>query len=284
MVDMNSLSQPAHLSPVDLNSMRAKTLGDYLKSRRARLQPEQAGFAKTHGQRRTPGLRREEVAILAGVSATYYTFLEQGREAAVSREVIESIGRALQLSPDEHTHLLGLWNGNEPEMAPLITSEISQSWWDIVNQMAFPAFITNGRAELLAWNTAVDKYVMDFTSRAPEQRNMMSSLFTDPEMRVRLINWEEMAAHSAAIFRTSYDKYAHDPWFPRFVDNLSKESPEFASLWKLHQVEAKRVTRVFYQPPGQEQVNVYEIKSLSFTLDHPDLHLCIYSPVKKQES
>ncbi|WP_342553501.1 helix-turn-helix transcriptional regulator [Paenibacillus sp. FSL R7-0652] len=284
MVDMNNLSQPAPLSPVDLNSMRAKTLGDYLKSRRARLQPEQAGFAKTHGQRRTPGLRREEVAILAGVSATYYTFLEQGREVAVSREVIESIGRALQLSPDEHAHLLGLWNGNEPEMAPPITSEISQSWWDIVNQMAFPAFITNGRAELLAWNTAVDKYVMDFTSRTPEQRNMMSSLFTDPEMRVRLINWEEMAAHSAAIFRTSYDKYAHDPWFPRFVDNLSKESPEFASLWKLHQVEAKRVTRVFYQPPGQEQVNVYEIKSLSFTLDHPDLHLCIYSPVKKQES
>ncbi|GGH65482.1 transcriptional regulator [Paenibacillus silvae] len=283
MVETNGLSQPAHLSPVDLNSMRAKTLGDYLKSRRARLQPEQVGLAKTYRQRRTPGLRREEVAILAGVSATYYTYLEQGREVAVSREVIESIGRALQLSPDEYTHLLGLWNGNEPGMAPPITSEITQPWQEIVNQMAFPAFITNDRAELLAWNTSVDKYLLDFTSRVPKQRNMISSLFTDPEMRARILNWEEMAAHSVAIFRTSYDKYAHDPWFPQFVDNLSKESPEFASLWELHRVEAKRVTRVFYQLPDQDQVNIYDIKSLSFTLDHPDLHLCIYSPVKGQE-
>ncbi|MCU6798152.1 helix-turn-helix transcriptional regulator [Paenibacillus sp. WQ 127069] len=262
----------------DMNSTRAKTLGVYLKSRRAQLQPEQAGLTRSHGQRRTPGLRREEVAILAGVSATYYTWLEQGREVAVSRDVIESIGRALQLNPDEHVHLLGLWNANEPEAVTSITTEVKPQWQEIVNQMAFPCFISNDRAELLAWNRAVDERIADFSSRPPEQRNMMSMLFTDPEMRSRLVNWEEMAAHSVAIFRTSYDKYSHDPWFAQFVAELSSKSAEFAALWKLHRVEIKKVTRVFYSMPGDNQVLAYDINSLAFTVDHSDLHLCIYSP------
>jgi transcriptional regulator with XRE-family HTH domain len=261
-----------------MNSTRAKTLGDYLKSRRARLQPEQAGLIRSHGQRRTPGLRREEVAILAGVSATYYTWLEQGREVAVSRDVIESIGRALQLSRDEHMHLLGLWNANEPEVAT-ITTEVKPQWREIVNQMAFPCFISNDRAELLAWNRAVDELIANSSPQPQEQRNMMAMLFTAPEMRNRLINWEEMAAHSVAIFRTSYDKYAHDPWFAQFVAELSRESVEFAALWKLHRVEIKKVTRIFYSVPGENQVLAYDINSLTFTTDHPDLHLCIFSPV-----
>jgi len=261
------------------NRTRAKTLGDYLKSRRARLQPEQAGLTRSHGQRRTPGLRREEVAILAGVSATYYTWLEQGREVAVSREVIESIGKALRLSEDEHAHLLGLWNANEPELGSTITTEVKPQWREIVDAMAFPCFISNDRAELLAWNRAVDELLVEVSSWPREQRNMMVMLFTDPEMRNRMINWEEMAAHSVAIFRTSYDKYAHDPWFARFVAELSEQSAEFAALWKLHRVEVKKVTRVFHRTPDENQVLAYDINSLAFTTDHPDLHLCIYSPV-----
>ncbi|OXM83088.1 transcriptional regulator [Paenibacillus rigui] len=266
------------INGTSINSVRAKTLGDYLKSRRARLQPEQAGLPRSYGQRRTPGLRREEVAILAGVSATYYTWLEQGREVAVSRDVIESISRALQLGGDEHVHLLELWNANEPEAVTAITTEVKPQWREIVNQMAFPCFISNDRAELLAWNRAVNERIADFSSRPREQRNMMSMLFTDPQMRSRLINWEEMAAHSVAIFRTSYDKYAHDPWFAQFVAELSKESAEFAALWKLHRVEIKKVTRVFYSLPDENQVLAYDINSLAFTAEHPDLHLCIYTP------
>jgi transcriptional regulator with XRE-family HTH domain len=261
-----------------MNNIRAKTLGNYLKSRRARLQPEQAGLTRSHGQRRTPGLRREEVAILAGVSATYYTWLEQGREVAVSRDVIESIGRALQLSRDEHMHLLGLWNANEPEVAT-ITTEVKPQWREIVSQMAFPCFISNDRAELLAWNRAVDELIAKSSPQPQEQHNMMAMLFTSPEMRNRLINWEEMAAHSVAIFRTFYDKYAHDPWFAQFVAELSRESVEFAALWQLHRVEIKKVTRIFCSVPGENQVLAYDINSLTFTTDHPDLHLCIFSPV-----
>ncbi|MGG6311623.1 helix-turn-helix transcriptional regulator [Paenibacillus macerans] len=262
-----------------INSTRAKIMGDYLKSRRARLQPEQAGLTRTYGQRRTPGLRREEVAILAGVSATYYAWLEQGREVAVSREVIESIGKALQLSQDEHTHLLELWNANEPEAVTTITTEVKPQWREIVGAMAYPCFISNDRAELLAWNRAVDELVADVSTRPRGQQNMMAMLFTDPEMRERLINWEEMAAHSVAIFRTSYDKYAHDPWFAQFVNELSGKSADFAALWKQHRVEVKKVTRVFYKKPGENQIQAYDINSLAFTTDHPDLHLCIFFPV-----
>ncbi|MBB6734133.1 helix-turn-helix domain-containing protein [Cohnella sp. CBP 2801] len=262
-----------------MNSSRAKTLGDYLKSRRARLQPEQAGLRRSPGQRRTPGLRREEVAILAGVSATYYAWLEQGREVAVSREVIESIGKALRLNRDEHMHLLELWNANEPETATTITTEVKPQWREIVDQMAFPCFISNDRSELLAWNRSADGLIADFSSWPRERRNMMSMLFTDPKLRSRLLNWEEMAAHSVAMFRTSYDKYAHDPWFAQFVAGLSRESAEFAALWKLHRVEVKKVTRVFYEVPGRKQALAFDINSLAFTTDHPDLHLCIYSPV-----
>ncbi|UMV45658.1 helix-turn-helix transcriptional regulator [Paenibacillus macerans] len=277
MLDQNGIN--GNLVRTDLNSTRAKTLGDYLKSRRARLQPEQAGLPRSHGQRRTPGLRREEVAILAGVSATYYTWLEQGREVAVSRDVIESIGKALQLNRDEHLHLLELWNANEPEAVTTITTEVKPQWREIVGAMAFPCFISNDRAELLVWNRAVDERLADFLARPQGQRNLMTLLFTDPEMRKSLINWEEMAAHSVATFRTSYDKYARDPWFAQFVAELSRESPEFAALWQLHHVEVKKVIRVFYRGSDENQVFAYDINSLSFTTDHPDLHLCIYTPV-----
>ncbi|MNO32627.1 hypothetical protein D3C76_226200 [compost metagenome] len=135
-------------------SSRFRVLGDYLRSRRNRLQPEQAGISGSYSQRRTPGLRREEVAMLAGVSATYYTWLEQGREVTASRDIMENIGRALQLNPDEKKHLMELWNPHEPEPVPSINTELNPQWQDIIQQLAYPAFISNERSEILAWNEA----------------------------------------------------------------------------------------------------------------------------------
>lgn len=129
---------------------KSKTLGEFLKSRRNRLQPEQAGFSDSYSQRRTPGLRREEVATLAGVSATYYTWLEQGREVTASREIIENIGRALQLSADERQHLMELWNPNEPEAVISIDTMLNPQWRGIISQLAYPAFISNERTQVFA--------------------------------------------------------------------------------------------------------------------------------------
>jgi transcriptional regulator with XRE-family HTH domain len=168
-------------------------LGAFLKSRRDRLQPKEAGLKGSYGQRRTPGLRREEVTVLAGVSATYYIWLEQGREVTVSKEIIENIGKALQLTLDERMHLLQLWNPNESNAFSSIDMTLNPQWLNIIEQLTYPSFISNERCEVLAWNRAANEVIADFSSLSVPDRKMIRLLFVDPELRRRMINWEEFA-------------------------------------------------------------------------------------------
>jgi transcriptional regulator with XRE-family HTH domain len=264
-------------------SSKAKTMGAFLKSRRNRLKPEQAGFSRSYGQRRTPGLRREEVAILAGVSATYYTWLEQGREVKASKVIIDNIGKALQLTPDERMHLNELWNPNEPEDNSSINTTLNPQWRDIIEQLTYPSFISNDRCEVLAWNHAAIEVIADFSSLSVSNRVMIRLLFVDPELRRRLINWEEFALYSVAVFRTYYDKHQDDPWFEETVKRLCEESAEFDSMWKLHNIQLKKVSRVHYQIPGAVNILSYDINSFVSPADNPDLHFCIYTPVLEKE-
>ncbi|MBT2292731.1 helix-turn-helix domain-containing protein [Paenibacillus albidus] len=262
-----------------MENNRFKTLGAYLKSRRERLQPAQAGLGGSYGQRRTPGLRREEVAILAGVSATYYTWLEQGREVNASREVMENIAIALQLTPDEKTHLMQLWNPHEPVSVPFQDRRLKPHWQPIINQLTAPSFITNERSEVLAWNPAAAAILADFAVWPADERIMIRILFTSPELRGRIRNWEEFARHSVAVFRTYYDKHPEDPWFSELVQQLCAESGEFAAIWKLHQIQIKKVTRLMVQAPGTDDILSFDIRSLMSLDDQPDLHICVYTPV-----
>lgn len=258
---------------------RSKTLGEFLKSRRNRLQPEQAGFASSYGQRRTPGLRREEVALLAGVSATYYTWLEQGREVTASKDIIENIGKALQLTEDERLHLMELWNPNEPDAVSSANTALNPQWRNIIEQLPYPSFISNDRCEVLAWNREANETIADFSSMSDSERNMIRLLFFDAELRRRLINWEEFAMYSVAVFRTYYDKHRDDPWFENMVKRLCEESTEFESMWKLHNIQLKKVSRVSYRLAGAVNPVFYDINSFASPSDNPDLHVCIYTPV-----
>ncbi|WP_438497423.1 helix-turn-helix transcriptional regulator [Paenibacillus sp. IHBB 3054] len=260
---------------------KAKTLGDYLKSRRNRLQPEQAGLKASYSQRRTPGLRREEVAMLAGVSATYYTWLEQGREVTASRDIIENIGRALQLTPDEQQHLFELWNPHERAAVSSISTTLNPQWREIIGQLPYPSFISNERSEVLAWNEEAAKMLIDFDAIPDSERLMIRLLFLDSGLRRRMINWEEFTLHSVAVFRTYYDKHPEDPWFQDIVEQLCVESREFADIWKLHNIQLKTVNRVYIQTPaGDDKTVAYDIHSFASPTDHPDLHVCVYTPVK----
>lgn len=148
---------------------RFKRLGEYLRSRRDRLQPAAVGIKETGSQRRTPGLRREEVAVLAGLSSTYYTWLEQGREVTASREVMDSLSQALRLSEDERKHLFGLWNPGLPDTIASINErspELNPQWRDIILQLSYPSFITNERSEVLAWNEKACEVLCDFGSQS----------------------------------------------------------------------------------------------------------------------
>lgn len=260
-------------------SSKFRILGDYIRSRRNRLQPEQAGISDSYSQRRTPGLRREEVAMLAGVSATYYTWLEQGREVTASREIIENIGRALQLTPDERKHLMELWNPHDTEPVPSINTVLNPQWQDIISQLAYPSFISNERSEILAWNKAAADIIFDFDSLPASERVLLRLMFTDPSLQQRMENWEEFARHSVAVFRTYFDKQQGDPFYKEFVDRLCADSPEFKRIWELHDVELKRVNRVNIRKPAADAYDVYDINSVASIADHPDLHICVYTPV-----
>ncbi|WP_405111743.1 helix-turn-helix transcriptional regulator [Paenibacillus sp. FSL K6-1217] len=261
---------------------RFKRLGDFLRSRRERLQPEAVGIKETNSQRRTPGLRREEVAVLAGLSSTYYAWLEQGREVTASREVMESLSLALRLSPDEKKHLFELWNPGLPDTITSINEgspELNPQWRDIIGQLSYPSFITNERSEVLAWNDAAGEVLSDFGNLPASERIMLRLLFLDLELRRRMLNWEEFALYSVGVFRTYYDMNLHDPWYKEMVDQLCEDSADFAGIWKQHHIQGKRVNRVVIESLGTNQPVVYDINSMANLADHPGLHICIYTPV-----
>ncbi|WP_141504851.1 helix-turn-helix transcriptional regulator [Paenibacillus luteus] len=263
---------------------KSKTMGAFLKSRRERLQPAQAGIASSYGNRRTPGLRREEVAMLAGVSATYYTWLEQGREVTASKDIIESIGKALQLTHDERMHLYQLWNPNELEFATPINTTLNPHWRNIIEQLPYPAFISNERCEVLAWNRGANHVIADFDSLPETGRNMIRMLFLDKELSRRIVNWDAFASYSVAVFRTYHDKHQDDPWFKETVELLSKESVHFEAMWKQHDIQLKKVSRVLIQLPGAVQASVYDIQSFGNHADYPELNICIYMPILEADT
>ncbi|MBW7454859.1 helix-turn-helix transcriptional regulator [Paenibacillus sepulcri] len=260
-----------------------KTLGEFLKSRRERLQPEQAGINFSYGRRRTPGLRREEAALLAGVSVTYYTWLEQGRDVAVSREVIESIAKALQLTEDERLHLIQLSSPHSSGPSVSMDAQINSEWQIIINQLTYPAFITNDRSEVLAWNQAANEIIADFAALPAQERVLIRLLFVDPELRRRLINWVEFARYSVGVYRTYYDNYAADPWYRETVEQLIMDSAEFAAMWERHDIQLKRVSRVLYQVPGAGE-RMYDINSFDSLNGNMNLHCCVYIPVESEEA
>ncbi|MBJ9989505.1 helix-turn-helix transcriptional regulator [Paenibacillus sp. S28] len=264
-----------------VHNSRAKTMGAFLKSRRERLSPEDAGLNFSSGQRKTPGLRREEVAILAGVSATYYTWLEQGRELSASREVIESIANALQLSPDERGHLLQLWNPYEPNSnaaGSTPPAAVDPQLRKIIDQVSFPSYITNKRTEVLAWNEAAGRMLTDFASIPAEERSLIRLAFENEELRRRIVNIDEFASYGVAVFRAHYDKHRDDPWFEATVQHLIQSSEEFNRLWKPYEIRLKKLDRVILQPSASDDPVAYDIRPLANLSDNPDLHICVYMP------
>lgn len=261
-----------------VTNSRAKVMGSFLKSRRERLSPEDAGLEFANGQRKTPGLRREEVAVLAGVSVTYYTWLEQGRDLTPSRDVIDSIAQALRLSPAERSHLYQLWNPHISETSFAAPPVVNPQMQKIIDQLTYPSHITNERSEVLAWNKAAQEMFADFASIPVQERYFIRLLFEDTEMRNRIVNLEEFASYSAAVFRTYYDKHREDPWFETTVEHLLQNSSEFERIWKQYDIQLKKVNRIILQPPGVRQPVAYDIHSLVNLSDRPDIHICIYTP------
>jgi transcriptional regulator with XRE-family HTH domain len=205
-------------------------LGDFLRAARARLTPADVCLP-TSGSRRVAGLRREEVAVLAGVSADYYTRLEQGRERNPSGQVVDAIARALRLDLDERRHAYRL-AGLTPEQEELDRDEVDPALLDLM--AAFPtavAYIINRRLEVLASNALADALMAPLTDR----RNMIRTLFHDPAARELFADWPTVARDSVEALRLATGE---DPSVRAVVEELLASSKEFAELWRDHGVSS----------------------------------------------
>ncbi|MGW4795118.1 helix-turn-helix transcriptional regulator [Nonomuraea sp. NPDC004297] len=251
---------------------RREQLRDYLRARRARLTPADVGMA-TAGRRRTPGLRREEVAVLAGVGVSWYTWLEQGRDINVSAEVLDAIGRALRLTGPERAHLYLLAGLNPPPAGPARDAEVTPELRRLLDAWTpRPAILRDRHWNLIAINAATrDVFGYDDTDH-----NCLVSFFTNARYRGMHVQWASVAPAVVAAFRADAGHAPGDPGFGRLVADLSAVSPEFAELWARHEVGAPAHTVKAVRHPEAGEL-FFDLTTLTLP-DRPGWHLELYDP------
>lgn len=233
--------------PEQSNAVRRRELASFLRSRRARITPDQVGLP-TVGRRRTPGLRREEVAQLAGVGVTWYTWLEQGRDINASEQVLDAIAATLRLDPHERTHLFTLAGAPEPAVEKECKA-ISPAIHTILRQLEpLPAVVHNARCDILAYNRAYN-WLMDIDELPFEERNSLLQCFTNPAWQARLPDLEDGLPRSVAQFRASMAEHIGEPSWKALVRRLRQESPRFEAVWNRHEVQPfQNLTKRFVHP------------------------------------
>ena len=250
-------------------------LGDFLRSRREKLLPRDVGLADSR-RRRTAGLRREEVAELAGIGVDWYVRLEQGRSVNPSISTINALARALKLSKVEHLHLKALTRSGERRVFQQET--VPDSLQRMIGAMNQPAYVTGRRWDLLGWNEAAND-IFAFDQLASEDRNILVSMLTRPSAR-KLFGaaWTDEAKRVVAQFRAAHDLWADDPAFRDLLQKLRKGCPEFWVWWKTHDIRgtAAGIKRLHHPDKG---VMSYEHASFQSN-DDASLRVVIYTPVQ----
>jgi transcriptional regulator with XRE-family HTH domain len=256
---------------------RRDELASFLRSRRERITPEEVGMPPGP-RRRTPGLRREEVAQLAGVGVTWYTWLEQGRPINASAQVLGAVARTLRLDPAEREHLFRLAEVRQPAGAvdepPATRSDLCA----ILNSLdPLPAAVVNARSDLLLWNQTYAALFPGIVNAPVGQRNTIWYAFTTSPGGSGVVNLEEQAPEFVAIFRYRYSQHLHDPEWQDFVHRLCVASPLFARLWATHNVAPPRPCDKRFAIAG-----IGEIALRSTHLDvaeQPGIRLVAYTPI-----
>jgi transcriptional regulator with XRE-family HTH domain len=230
---VTDLHEPTQLAA---DGVRRRELAAFLRSRRERITPQQVGLPPSR-RRRTPGLRREEVAQLAGVGVTWYTWLEQGRDIRASSQVLHAIARTLQLDAHEHSHLLTLAgappeNGlhDERHALPPTTRLLLE------RLEPYPALVVNARYDLLAYNRAYASGFPELDTIPADERNALWLILTHPRWRKAVLDWDDAVARMVAQFRAAMAEHLAEPAWKELVARLHRASPEFTALWEQHDV------------------------------------------------
>ena len=212
-----------------------KELADFLRSRRERLNPAELGLP-AGGRRRTPGLRREEVAALAGVGLTWYTWLEQGRDISVSSTFLDNLSRVLKLDAAERRYLYLLTQQRPPAEPGKTWCAVPQVVHRLMGDLlSRPAYVINLRWDVLAWNNAADR-VFRFSTHAPERRNLLWMLFADRATHALFEPWDEQALQMLSHFRRDFVKATQEPDICALIRDLEKVSPDFREWWQQQEI------------------------------------------------
>ncbi|MFC5143847.1 helix-turn-helix transcriptional regulator [Streptomyces aureoversilis] len=260
-----------------VQTRRRQELRDFLMTRRARVSPADVGLPDGGGRRRTPGLRREEVAVLAGVGASWYQWLEQGRDITVSPQVLDSVANVLKLSGDERRHLYVLAGLNPPQpQSPYDPDYLCEGLQRLIDGwMPYPAHIMDPYWNLVAFNDSA-RMVIGF--RRKPRPNCLVDFFTDPAYRARAANWEQNARRVVAQYRAACSERPDDEGFQEIVAEVAAASPEFVELWARGDVQAGgQLVKEFDHPvAGQLYLESTHLRVPA----RPDLTIVMHNPVQ----
>ncbi|MCF3166688.1 helix-turn-helix domain-containing protein [Streptomyces violaceoruber] len=267
--------QPEAASPEPLD--RRAELSEFLRTRRAKLQPQDVGLPEFGRHRRVPGLRREELAQLAGVSVAYYTRLEQGNGRNVSVEVLDAIARALRLTDAEHAHLTHLARParHKKKRRPARAQRVRTGLLYLLESMeGIPAYVTGARSDILAWNPMAAAVFGDWGALPPGERNWARLVFLSPAYRDLFVNWDSKASDMVSYLRLYAGCHPDDPELSALVGELSVKSEEFRRLWATHNVKEKgHGTKLVRHPLAGDLTLSYETLNLP---DDEEQHLVTY--------
>ncbi|MCC6920827.1 MAG: helix-turn-helix domain-containing protein [Alphaproteobacteria bacterium] len=256
-------------------------LGAYLKDRRAKLDPAMLGYPP--GRRRTPGLRREEVAQRANISPTWYTWLEQGRGGAPSVDVLNRIASALMLTDVEREHIFLLGLGHPPEVRYERGPGVSPRLQRVLDALEpSPALIRTATWDVIAWNRAVPILLVDYGALPPERRNILRSLFLDPRARDAQYDWHSVARYVLGAFRADVARAGASEAVKTIVDDLSARSPEFKAMWRETEIPSPHGDGIKHIRHPVLGPITFEYSA--FAVDgRSDLSMIVYNPVAEAD-
>jgi transcriptional regulator with XRE-family HTH domain len=276
---------PAMICPMNSGATsregRRREFGDFLRSRRERLAPVSVGLPDGF-RRRTPGLRREEVALLAGVGTTWYTWLEQGRDVSASSEVLSALADALRLDAAERHHLFVLC-GRAPDAkstgCEVIDEPLRRMLVSLTDQ---PAYVLGRRWDVLAWNDAAKVLFGNYDELKGDERNVMHMVFANKRHRRLLIDWDEVAPATLAMFRADSARYAGESAFEQLKTTLMSLSAEFREWWPKNEVLRRLSSkkRIQHSIAGR-----MDFEYMSFAVvDKIDMKLIVYTPLEENQT
>jgi transcriptional regulator with XRE-family HTH domain len=261
-------------------SSRRSELGEFLRARRARVAPEDVGLPGG-GRRRTPGLRREELAQLAGVGVTWYTWLEQGRPINVSGQVLDAVAATLGLTAVEREHLYRLAEATPARLPPTTDCGSEAVFGEILDALdPLPAVITNKRFDIVRSNPAFSDLFHDWHQLPCVHKNLLWCIITEPTARAQLRNYETEVPYLVGRLRSAYGEHVGDPDWETDLERLQAISPEFAQLWSRHEVAActPRLRQIVHPTAGDLQFTITELAVPA----HPDLVMFVETPADEE--